>query len=258
MNRKSTRLCFLAAAAASVSCVAAGNADAATWTPFVIRQANVQPAVTPVVITGTTDGSAVSTQIDEAGEKTAYGTSDFDGQPLSNVTGINYNRVDAGVPDPYLNIWVSDGTNYALIAPVTNMMSGGGYTSNDVNGQNLQTLGFNIYEYTSANFDWLVPGATRQAQGLMHSDGTPVLVSEIGGLVIDDPNPTLAQGGTGAPKLGTGLNVVFGDTQGNFVNPMPYTLTNVNVVPEPSTFALGAIAGGGLLLRRRRRAAKQA
>src|SRR5829696_8793959 len=132
MLRKCTK--SMLALAALVCGGTAVSAEAATWAPFVIRQANSQPAATPVFITGTTDGSSVTTQIDEAGEKTGYGTSDFDGQTLGNLTSVNYARLDAGAPDPYVNIWVTDGTNYAVIAPVTNMMAGGGYTSNDVNG----------------------------------------------------------------------------------------------------------------------------
>jgi hypothetical protein len=256
MIRKNTlRQLALAAATFAAAAFAAPAAEAATWSPFIIRQANTQPATTALYINGAPDGSSVSTQIDEGGEKTGYGTSDYDGLAVTSLQSVSYVRNDAGAPDPYVNIWVTDGTNYAVLAPVANMQSGGGYTSNDVNGLNLQTLGFNIYEYTSPNFNWLIPGSTRQSSGLMHSDGTPVLLSELGSLSIDDPNPGIAQGGTGAPKNGNGFNLIFGDTQGNFVTPMPYSLSNVAVaVPEPTGIALLCLGAGALLLRRRRSA----
>ena len=88
--------------------------------------------------------------IDEAGEKAGYGTHAFDGQTLSSIPGVSYARVDAGAPDPYVNIWITNGTNYAVIAPVANMQNGGGYTSNDVNGLDLQTLGFNAQKLKRA------------------------------------------------------------------------------------------------------------
>jgi hypothetical protein len=247
---RSTRKLVLAVAACVV--LPAG-AEAATWSPFVIRQASVQPATTPVFITGAPDGRAVTTQIDESGEKTGYGTSDFNGQALGTVTGVSYTRLDAGAPDPYVNIWVTDGANYAVIAPVANMTAGGGYTSNDVNGLPLQTLGFNIYETNFANLNWVFPGSTRQGQGLMKPDGNPVTLADIAGLTINDPgvypNPPV---GTGAPKNGTGLNLIFGDTQGNFASPMPYSLANVSAVPEPATLGVLALAGLALTGRRRR------
>lgn len=242
------------AAAGLASATASNTAAAATWAPFVIRQANTQPATTPLFINGAVDGSSVTTQIDESGEKTGYGTSDFDGQPLGNITSLNYTRLDSGVPDPYVNIWVRDGLGHsAVISPVANMTASGGYTSNDVNGLNLQNLGFNIYETDFSDLSWLgVAGAQRVNQAVI-AGGQVVTLADIASLIVDDPGaPYSGFVGTGAPKNNTGFNLIFGDTQGNFATPIPYNLSNVNVVPEPGTFGLLGLAGAGSLLTRRR------
>jgi len=248
------RIRFALAAAAPAVALGAGASDtsAQSWNEFVIR--TVPGAVTPVVPVESPSGFGITVNIDESGEKAGYGTGFFDGQAVSSIPGVSYTRVDPGLPDPYVNIWVTDGTNYAVIAPVTNMMSGGGYTSNDVNGLDIQTLGFNVYETNLTNLSWMYPGATRVAQGLMKSDGTPVLVSEIGGLLVDDPGIYSGFVGTGAPKNDTGFNLIFGDTQGNFVSPVPYVLENV-AVPEPTGLAVVGLGGAALLARRRRHSA---
>ncbi len=240
-------------AVAAISLVLPQIAGAqASWDPFIIR--TVPGATTPVLPVESVSGQGITVNIDESGEKAGYGTSFFDGQTLSHVPGVAYSRVDPGLPDPYVNIWVSDGSHYAVIAPVTNMAPGGGYTSNDVNGLDMQSLGFNIYETDFTNLNWVYPGSQRVAQGLMKSDGSPVHVGDIGNLLVSDPgvypSPPI---GTGAPKHGTGFNLVFGDTQGNFLSPVPYTLEAVQV-PEPTGLAAMGLVIAGVANRRRRSA----
>jgi hypothetical protein len=248
-------LCLAVAGALSVSAFSQ-SASAATvnWDAFIIR--TVVGATTPVVPVESASGQGVTVNIDESGEKAGYGTTAFNGLNLGTLGSISYTRLDAGIPDPYLNIWITNGTDYALIAPVTNMATGGGYTSNDINGLSLKTLGFNIYETNFANLSWILPGAQRVAQGLMHADGTPILLSEIAGLTMADPgvypNPPI---GSGAPKNGSAVNLIFGDTMGNFVSPLPYQLEGVTATAVPIPMAaLGALPLLGLAALKRRRA----
>jgi hypothetical protein len=257
MNRKTASLCLAALAMASTAAV---SAQAQTWEPFVIR--TVAGATTPVVPVGTSNGTSFTVNIDEAGEKAGYGTSFFDGGALSNVQSVSYTRVDPGTKDPYVNIWIRDNAGHsAVIAPVTNLASTGGYTSNNVDGLNLQALGFNIYETDFNDLGWLgIAGAHRVAQALIQggdalgNGGTVVTLADIGGLTVDDPgSPYSGFVGTGAPKNDTGFNLIFGDTQGNFTSPVPYSIANVSAVPEPGTFALIGLGAAAMLLRRGRR-----
>lgn len=243
---KLSKITFAAATVASL--VLSSASQAASFSPFIIRTAGAP--TTPLTITDV--AGTVTTNVDENGEKTGYGTSEFDGQTIGALTKVTYNRIDAGPRDPYLNIWITNGVKSAVISPVANMTGSGNYTSNNINGLDLQTLGFNIYETDFSDLSWLgVAGATRTLSALT-AGGNAVTLSQIAGLTIQDPgvypNPPV---GTGAPKNGTGLNLIFGDTQGNFVQPLPYIISNVQV-PEPTTLA--ALAGAGVLGLRRRRA----
>jgi hypothetical protein len=218
------------------------SSHGASWNEFVILNSNVG-GVAPAVAEVGTDGVTASILL--AGQKAGYGTPDADGSPVSSLVSLSYTRNDAGTSDPYLNIWVTDGVNSAVIAPVVGMVAGGGYSTVNINGVPLQTLGFNIYETNFGSLNWLVPGAIRSGAGLMHADNTPVLISEIGSLLIDDPNPTYSRfEGTGAPKNNTGFNIIFGDTGNNFTSAIPYSLSNVTLVPEPTSFC---IIGGTLI-----------
>lgn len=240
---------------ASTLIAVAGQAASAApiWSAFAIR--NVANPTTVLAPVGQADGSAFTVTIDEGNEKAGYGTTFFNGQALSTVGSVSYARSDAGSKSPYLNIWITDGSNYAIIAPMPNMQVGGGYTSNNPNGIDIQSRGFNIHETNTSNLAWLGVAGTVEIgnQAVVYSSGkVPVLVSDLGSNLTVYGNSTL--GGTGAPKNGTGFNLVFGDLQGNFVDPLAYELTNVSVtaVPEPATIGLLGVAAMGLLARRRR------
>ena len=260
LKRKATYLLAGAVCAGAFASVAHADPVAANWDAFTIR--TVAGALTPVVPVESASQQGITVNIDEGGEKAGYGTNVFDGQSVNNVQSVSYTRVDAGAPDPYVNIWVTDGSNYAVIAPVTNMQPGGGYTSNDVNGLSLQTLGFNVYETSFANLNWLYGGAQRLGQGLMKADGTPVLLGDLSAsILVDDPGfgNYSAFVGSGAPKNNTGFNLIFGDTQGNFVSPLPYHLENVTVsgagnqaVPLPAVAWAGMALFGGIAAKRKR------
>jgi hypothetical protein len=261
-SKKSAIMCAAAAAVAGLGTITSAT-SAATWSAFEIRQANTPaPLGTPINATGASDGSSFSALIDEAGEKAAYGTSAFDNQPLSSVGTVNFTETDSNAKIPYVNIWVTDGTHYAVIAPIMGALTGGGYDSNtNISGQNIQSLGINLYETNFASFSdmsWLGAGNLVRQNGtgsLLH-DGTntPVLVSELAaaGLTVLDPGTYPAPIGSGAPKNGTGFNILVDGVYPDSA----YTLENVSVTAVPEPASLGLLSLGGLaLLRRRRRTA---
>jgi hypothetical protein len=241
---------LLAGAACSGMFTTAAHADV-IWNPFVIR--TVSGAATPVVPVGTSDGSSFTVTIDESGEKAGYGTVNFNGQSISSISSVSYDRIDTGSKSPYVNIWVTDGTNYAVIAPnvYSSYGAGGAPVSVDVNGLNIQSLGVNVYETNTASLGWLAPGAVYNPafQGLAtFSAGqyTPVTVGDLFDSLTIYGNTTL--GGTGAPKAGTGFNLIFGDTQNNFTTGVPYVIGDVSVATTAAPVPLPAAAWAGMAL----------
>ncbi len=229
------------------------QADAAEWEAFLIRDANASPALTPVTAVEDADGNGVIVLVDESGEKAGYGTAFFDGMTLGDIPSVSYTRRDSNPSTPYINIWITDGTNAAVIAPHV-LSAGGGLLTPNINGADFQSLGIAIYETDYTDLDWIQAGAQRSSQQLVDSSGDPLLIKDISNIGIGDPGIGNYSNdvGSGAPKNGTGFNIIFGDSQNNFAQIAPYSIDNVQV-PEPAGVLLIGMVAGPALLRRRRR-----
>jgi len=200
--------------------------------PFYIRNNNSVPLparISPpwdadmnITENGAGDGFAAVTP--RGGQKVGYGTSFFDNLPVNAIETVNWNKLN-GLPGlvSYLNIWVTDGTNNAIIA-----------SENDYRGLDFSTRQeWKVFEFDgAASLDWLCNDtpATRVNQYLM-CDGVRATLADIpSNVVISSPgmSPAPAYVGTGAPRAGYAFNLIFGDTQANFTGG-PYSLNNLTV-----------------------------
>lgn len=249
-------LSAVAGALAFGTVVTPASADSVAWTPFVIRNSSTGN-IAPTIVEDA-DGNGVTATIALEGQKAGYGTAAYDGVKVSALKNVTYTRRDSGDKEVYVNIWVTDGTNYAVITPRVVTPNTGDYTVVDVNGMDLQTLGLGVYETNTSSLDWLFNGAQRRETSLLKADGSVVTLADIGHLTIDDPGvyPDTYIG-TGAPKANLGFNLIFGDTENHHTQGLvPFSVDNVQValVPLPAAAWAGMMLLGGLGLRRARRA----
>ncbi len=197
--------------------------------------------------------------ISAGGQKAGLGSSDVDGATLGNLLDVSVTRHDdrtrfaAGSGPyvaPYLNLWITDGTNFAVVA---NEPSDGAFQPLYSNGYSLSFADLSnkvakIYE--NSNKTWLP------------NNGVGLTFADLAAFTIKAPTVAqLTAGwaglGTGAPRqLGTnvayGVNWVFGDTLSNYVSGAEgYVVSGASVtaraVPEPTTLgllALGLVAIG--------------
>lgn len=203
--------------------------------------------------------------IDSAGDKAALGSSDIDGSKLGDLLNLAITRWDdptrfaAGsgpAVAPYLNIWITDGTNFAVVAnepsdPAFQPLYNNGY---DLSFSDLAGMRAKIFE--NSDLSWL-PDVGSGA-------GINLTFADLAGFTIMAPTAAqLTTGwaglGPGAPReLGTnaayGVNWVFGDTLSNYVSgDEGYVVSGARVsaaaAPEPAMFLLFGAAG--VVLRRR-------
>jgi hypothetical protein len=182
-----------------------------------------------------------SFEMPAAGDKAGYGTHFLDGQPLSSLQSIDWMWVDGAGPIPYLNIWFTDGTNYAIAAPQT--IDYEYRASHLAPGQDIGDVYVKVYEYES--LDWMTPGiTTREGAGYLLNGGVRVTFGQLAsyayGPTIQDPGVYGSWVGTGPPKNGTGLNIIYGDTQSNYVDTYKIKHLTLNGIATavPVTFAV--------------------
>ena len=230
-------------------------ASASSFNPFIIRDAAEFHDV---------GGGKTEFVTDVAGEKAGLGSNDINGMTLGSISNISIERFDditrfaAGsgpAVAPYLNFWITDGTNYAVVA-------------NEPSNPDFQSLYSNGYSLSFADLSDKVAKIYENGdKSWLPNAGVNLTFADLASFVIMAPTVAeLATGwtglGTGAPReFGTnvayGVNWVFGDTLSNYVTDQTgYIVANASVsaVPLPATAWLLA-AAVGLLGWRRRKAA---
>ena len=203
------------------------------FTAFIIRNSNV--GAVPPTITENPNGDGFYAFAPLAGQKVGYGTNFFDGLNIQNIESADFTIVAQPVGlHPYLNIWVTDGTNYAIIA-----------SENVYMGTNFSTrIEWKVFEYnvtglntTHLDLDWLCANGNgdRVSQYLTCGGVNASFSDLVANLMIQSPNPMVSYAGGGAPKAGYGFNVIWGDTAANFING-PISIANLSVTANGTEF----------------------
>jgi len=204
-----------------------------------------------------------STVTTEAGQKTSYGTTYFNGWKLSDIEYLQFTFRNGSTTSPYSNLIITDGSGaFGVIS------SQGEYLSNvenhlgDTNPyyQATQTFYFagkNGNSDNNYNFRFYEPAGTA-----IWTQGTPVTWGQIDDwylLGVGQMRPlSSGEGTTPRAPLYTGLNIIWGDSAANYigyrgvwdVNVQGIDGTNYQAgpVPEPTTMLLlvsGLIALAG-------------
>jgi len=189
---------------------------------FNIRNFNssiIAPWDADVILSENAAGDGFTFATPRGGQKVGYGTVFFDGVKVNTLESVSWNWLSVPANNgiiPYLNIWVTDGQgNYAVLS-----------SENNYRGTNFGARReWKIFEFgaSKTDFSWLFDGrpASRDAAQYLVLNGQRVTLSEISDrILIGDPKLYPATNvGTGAPRGGYGLNLIWGDTQKNFIVP---------------------------------------
>ncbi len=198
---------------------------AANWTPFIIRNANTSGDAPTYLLSG----GVLTVDVDSAtgGQKVGYGTSSLDGGRLDSITRFQVVRLDSHENDyaPYINIWVTDGTHYAVLSLEPSHYSQFDWT-HDLEAADYLSIEPWIYETDTSDLTWILTDAYYDGRYIKVS-GAAVTIADIGHLTIKPPTPSeFAAGlpgvGSGAPReldtdIAFGFTLVFGDTQSNYI-----------------------------------------
>ncbi len=264
------KVLFCAVATATVALIAPQFSQAAVeveFEAFNIRNHNgtiVSPWDSTMFIEENAAGNGFTASTPLSGQKVGYGTDAFDGVQLNafDTVDFSFTEITAGVV-PYLNFWVTDGTNYAIIS------SENVYLGEDFSTRQL----WKVFEYEDvSSLGWLLGAddedVARDSAGYLTLNGVRVTLADFANSVVlgspTDPYPSYA--GTGAPRAGYGFNIIVGDTAANYAESQAYVVSDLTVtvdgveyvaansVPEPATLAIwGTLSGLGLIATRRRK-----
>jgi len=201
------------------------------FVPFYIRNSNatiVAPWDADMTITENSAGDGFTALTPRGGQKVGYGTHFFDGVAFNTLESVNWHKVSGKVGIvAYLNIWVTDGVHYAVIA-----------SENDYRGTDFQTrTEWKVFETDFTNLDWLCGNgpAIRSSAQYLHCNGAKATLADISADVsILSPTFPWPNVGTGAPRGGYGLSLIYGDTQSKFVG--GYQLENLHLTVGGMTF----------------------
>ncbi|HVU62927.1 MAG TPA: hypothetical protein VHC70_03050 [Phycisphaerales bacterium] len=259
-----------AVGACALATLVCASAASASFNSFIIRNdgGGNPPVIQP---NNTYVPGATEFVIAASGQKAGWGTNDYAGDLLGSISlGItrldDSTRFSAGsgpAVAPYFNIWITDGTNFAVVANEPSNPSFAAFRTAGANGQFTYNFSLaaisaepaNIYECPNAatKSDWVHTVLGKVGQQLTFAD--------VLGFTLGAPSASYIAGGngisTGAPReLGSNnavaINWIFGDTLSNYVSGAEgYVVSNPTVTPAPGAFALVGV--GGLALARRRR-----
>lgn len=207
--------------------------------PFFIRNHNSTisaPWDGDLVITENAAGDGFSATTPRSGQKVGYGTNFFDGLPINTIESVNWVQL-AGLVGKYsyLNIWVTDGTNYAIIA-----------SEDDYRGEVFATRQeWKVHEtdFGPGALDWLCESGsgsgTRGPVGHLRCGGVNATLADIPSnvTILSPPYFPWPKVGTGAPRGGYGFNLIFGDTQANFIG--SYWLENLTITVDGVMYFAG-------------------
>ena len=209
------------------------------------------------------------TVTNEAGQKVSYGTEYFNGWQLSAIDYLQFTFKDGSSKSPYSNLTITDGFGaYGVIS------SQGGYLSDIDNNLTDPTnpyyqatrafyfAGHNGNSDNNYNFKFYEPNYDNATLIIDPNDqwnhGTSVSWSDIGSwylLGVDETRPLYSgEGSNPRAPLYTGLNLIWGDSQANYlgnrevwdviVQGTDGTIYQAGPVPEPTTMIL---LGSGLI-----------
>ena len=169
-----------------------GDGLAADFKTFYIRNNNTVPLPnrisapwdSDIMLSENQEGDGFSFLTPQGGQKVGYGTNAFDGTPINEIDSANWNPGSVFLNPgrvPYLNIWVTDGTNYATIASEFTAADGN-YLNTDFGTRQV----WKVFEYSGSDLSWLFTSGkgTRDSNQFLLKDGSRVTFNDFANNIL--------------------------------------------------------------------------